>query len=86
MLEVVKAKVLFFFFFFRIKQQDYQTFISRKSQKRQTLIVSLTDQNRLELQEIQKQKEDLLKVYEERKGGTCTYVHTTSQCTNVINL
>ena len=30
--------------------------------------MSLTDQNRLELQEIQKQKEDLLKVYEERKG------------------
>ncbi|KAL5473522.1 hypothetical protein EMCRGX_G028013 [Ephydatia muelleri] len=52
----------------KAESQDYQTFISRKSQKRQTLIVSLTDQNRLELQEIQKQKEELLKVYEERKG------------------
>lgn len=43
-------------------------YISRRAQKRQSLIVSLSDQNRVELQEIEQQKEELLKDFEEKKS------------------
>lgn len=50
-------------------QQDYQTYVSRRAQKRHSLIVSLSDQNRVELQEIKQQKEDLIREFEEKKAG-----------------
>ena len=43
--------------------------MSRRAQKRQSLIVSLSDQNRVELQEIKQQKEDLIREFEEKKAG-----------------
>ena len=65
-------------------QQDYQTYIQRRAQKRQSLIVSLGDQNRVELEGIQQQKLELVKGYEERKAGlvdiTCFQLHGQSLC------
>lgn len=43
--------------------------MSRRAQKRQSLVVSLGDQNKLELEEIKKQKEQLMKEFEEQKAG-----------------
>ena len=50
-------------------QQDYQTYISRKAQKRQSLIVSLNDHNQQELKDIEKQKDELIRDFEEKEKG-----------------
>lgn len=50
-------------------QQDYQTYVSRKALKRQSLIVSLSDHNQQQLKEIQRQREELVKDYEEKRAG-----------------
>ena len=50
-------------------QQDYQTYVSRKAQKRQSLVVSLSDRNRAELGRIQREKEELLRDFEEKSAG-----------------
>ena len=50
-------------------QQDYQTYVSRKALKRQSLIVSLSDHNQQQLREIQRQREELVKDYEEKRAG-----------------
>ncbi len=45
-------------------------YISRKAQKRQTLIVSLNDHNQQELRKVLEQKEKVIEKYtEEKKGG-----------------
>ncbi|XP_064406247.1 basal body-orientation factor 1-like [Halichondria panicea] len=49
------------------ESQDYQTYISRKAQKRQTMIVSLNDHNQHELREIQEQREKVIDKYTEEK-------------------
>jgi hypothetical protein len=51
----------------RLENQDYQTFVSRRAQKRQSLVVSLGDQNRIELEKIREQKEQLVKQFERKK-------------------
>lgn len=51
------------------ESQDYQTYVSRKAQKRQSLIVSLSDHNQQELRMIQQQKEEVIKDHEEKKAG-----------------
>ena len=61
-------------------QQDYQTYVSRKALKRQSLIVTLNDQNQQELREIQRQREELLRDYEEKRAGMTLITAT------VINL
>jgi len=50
-------------------QQDYQTYVSRKAQKRQSLIVSLSDHNQEQLRELQRQREELARDYEEKRAG-----------------
>ena len=43
--------------------------MSRKAQKRQSLIVSLSDHNQQELRKIQMEKEELIKDFEEKRAG-----------------
>ena len=50
-------------------QQDYQTYVSRKAQKRQSLIVTLSDHNQQELKSILDQREEMVKDYEEKRAG-----------------
>jgi hypothetical protein len=44
-------------------------YMARKTQKRQSAIVSLSDNNHEELSKIQKQKEEMIAYYEQRKNG-----------------
>ena len=44
-------------------------YMSRKTQKRQSAIVSLNDSNQKELHEIQKQKQEMIAYYEQQKNG-----------------
>ena len=54
--------------------------MSRKAQKRQSLIVSLSDHNQEELRKIQRQKEELIKDHEEKKAGLFTeYMYTCTR-------
>ena len=46
--------------------------MAKKTQKRQTTIVSLSDRNQKELQDIRDQKEQILKEYEDKKQGKVT--------------
>ena len=43
--------------------------MARKTQKRQSAIVSLNDNNHEELSKIQKQKEEMIAYYDQRKNG-----------------
>ena len=43
--------------------------MSRRAQKRQSLIVSLSDQNSLELQQIESERTIIMKEFEEKKAG-----------------
>eukprot|EP00794_Sanderia_malayensis_P009017 gene9017-9981_t len=49
------------------KQHEYMSYMTKKTQKRQAAIVSLSDQNAYEIQQINNQKEHMLKEYEEKK-------------------
>ena len=51
-----------------ILQEEYQAYMSKKSQKRQSLIVSLSDKNLDDLQKLQKEKDELMKDFEDRKS------------------
>lgn len=53
-----------------LQQHDYQTFISRKADKRQSLIVSLSDHYHQQLKDIDQEKEELIRDYDEKKTGT----------------
>ena len=48
--------------------------MSKKSQKRQSLIVSLSDKNLDDLQKLQKEKDDLMKEFEDRKSCTLSNI------------
>ena len=67
-------------------QQDYQTYVSRKAQKRQSLIVSLSDYNQQELRDIQRQKEELIRDYEEKRAGVSKLIYTAeaTSCSPLI--
>lgn len=52
-----------------ILQQEYQGYMSKKAQKRQSLIVSLSDENHRQLAEIERQREEVEQEFEERKTG-----------------
>jgi len=43
--------------------------MSKKTQKRQTTIISLSDRNQQEIKDISEQKEQLLKDFEQKKEG-----------------
>ena len=50
-----------------VVQEEYMSYMSKKSQKRQSLIVSLSDKNLDDLQQLQKEKDELMKEFEDRK-------------------
>ena len=50
-------------------QHEYQGYMTKKAQKRQSLIVSLSDENQRQLAEIEQQREDLERDFEQRKAG-----------------
>ncbi|XP_028395123.1 coiled-coil domain-containing protein 166-like [Dendronephthya gigantea] len=52
----------------RRESHEYMAYMSRKTQKRQSAIVSLNDNNQSELSKIQKQKEEMIAYYEELKN------------------
>ncbi|XP_002738993.1 coiled-coil domain-containing protein 166-like [Saccoglossus kowalevskii] len=51
----------------RVESHEYMSYMSKKTHKRQTTIITLTDQNQKEIEDINKQKEEMLKEYEEKK-------------------
>jgi len=53
-------------------QDDYQTYLSRRADKRQSLIISLNDYNQQQLKAIAAEKEHMLREHEERKAGKLT--------------
>ncbi len=48
------------------------TYMEKKTSKRQTAIVTLSDQNQKEIEDIKKQKEEMLADYEKKKQGVYT--------------
>ncbi|KAK3705175.1 hypothetical protein QZH41_013963 [Actinostola sp. cb2023] len=56
----------------RLESHEYMSYMSKKTQKRQTTIISLSDRNQQEIQDINEQKETLLKDYEQKKEGLKT--------------
>jgi len=51
----------------RTESHEYMSFMAKKTNKRQTAIISLSDKNENELQKISAEKKEMLKQYEERK-------------------
>ncbi|CAH1794050.1 unnamed protein product [Owenia fusiformis] len=52
----------------RIESHEYMSYMEKKTSKRQTTIISLSDQNSKEIQDIKQEKENMLKQYEEKKA------------------
>lgn len=53
----------------RLESHEYMSYMSKKTQKRQTTIISLSDRNQKELDDIKEQKEQILKEYAEKKDA-----------------
>lgn len=53
----------------RVESHEYMSYMEKKTSKRQTTIISLSDQNSKEIQDIKKEKENMLKQYEEKKAA-----------------
>ncbi|XP_077980396.1 coiled-coil domain-containing protein 166-like [Glandiceps talaboti] len=51
----------------RVESHEYMSYMSKKTHKRQTTIITLTDQNQKEIEDINKQREEMLKSYEAKK-------------------
>ncbi|XP_072028582.1 coiled-coil domain-containing protein 166-like [Amphiura filiformis] len=51
----------------RIESHEYMSYMSKKAHKRQSTIVTLSDQNQQEIRMIHEQKEEMLKEYEAKK-------------------
>lgn len=51
----------------RVESHEYMSYMSKKTHKRQTTIITLTDNNQKEIEDINKQKEEMLKEYEQKK-------------------
>ena len=54
------------------------SYMSKKAHKRQTTIVTLSDQNQQEIRMINEQKEQMLEEYEEKKRGDYDLVSISS--------
>ena len=48
-------------------------FMSKKTNLRQTQIVTLSDYHRQEIQDTNRDKENMLKEYQQKKEGICVY-------------
>ncbi|KXJ28511.1 golgin subfamily A member 6-like protein 7 [Exaiptasia diaphana] len=53
----------------RLESHEYMSYMSKKTQKRQTTIISLSDRNQQEIKNIDEQKEQLLKEFGQKKEG-----------------
>ncbi|CAH3021347.1 unnamed protein product [Porites evermanni] len=51
----------------RLESHEYMSYMAKKTQKRQTTIISLSDSNQQELENIKKQREQMLKEYQDKK-------------------
>ena len=47
------------------------SYMEKKTSKRQTTIISLSDQNQQEIHDLHQQKQDMRYEYEEKKNGMC---------------
>lgn len=54
-------------------QQEYLNFMSKKVNMRQSSIITLSDHNRQEIENLKKQKEEIQKEFEEKKTGKTIY-------------
>ena len=48
------------------------SYMEKKTAKRQTTIISLSDQNQKEIQDIQSQKQHMLEEFDQKKAGLCS--------------
>ena len=55
-------------------QHEYLAFMSKKTNLRKNTIISLSDQNEAELRKISKEKDQILKTFEQRKEGYISFV------------
>lgn len=55
-------------------KHEYMSYMAKKTQKRQTTIISLSDSNQQELENIKQQREQMLNEYQEKKQGTTFYL------------
>ena len=53
----------------RVESHEYMSYMAKKTHKRQTTIISLSDQNQKELEKINRQKQIMLTDYEEKKNA-----------------
>ncbi|KAJ7372725.1 hypothetical protein OS493_017999 [Desmophyllum pertusum] len=51
----------------RLESHEYMSYMAKKTQKRQTTIISLSDSNQQELENIKQQREQMLTEYQEKK-------------------
>lgn len=51
----------------RLESHEYMSYMAKKTQKRQTTIISLSDSNQQELENIRQQREQMLKDYQDKK-------------------
>lgn len=51
------------------------SYMAKKTQKRQTTIISLSDSNQQELENIRQQREQMLKEYQDKKQGIVFKIH-----------
>lgn len=54
------------------------SYMAKKTQKRQTTIISLSDSNQQELENIKKQREQMLKEYNDKKQGSYSSLSNNS--------
>lgn len=50
-------------------QHEYMSYMEKKTSKRQSTIISMSDQNQKEIEDIKEEKEEMLLDYEEKKEG-----------------
>ena len=61
------------------------SYMEKKTNRRQTTIVSLSDQNQKEIQDIRDQKQQMLEAYEEKKQGKCIlFYHSQTKLRKVM--
>ncbi|XP_078609868.1 coiled-coil domain-containing protein 166-like [Branchiostoma floridae x Branchiostoma japonicum] len=53
----------------RVESHEYMSYMAKKTHKRQSTIVSLSDQNQKEIEKLQQEKSEVLAEYEQKKAG-----------------
>ena len=50
-------------------QHEYMNYMQKKTSRRQTTIITLSDQNQKEIYDMMQDKQDMLDEYEDKKNG-----------------